>query len=257
MPAPTPAEAPPFTRRQARQNARFLEALAQTGNARLAARRLGVNRSTYTKRRARNAAFAQDWDAALAAAHARFHLAGGERPPEPVIASEAKQSSPIGSPRRCAPRDDGPRDLRTRGGEPTIVRLRSGRLQLRLAPPGRMTAWAQEDFLQAYEDSANLRLAAESIGFAHPTLIARRRRSPALAAEMAEIAAAAPARIVERARREADEAFEQARRAWQADPRWPEGLTIAQALRALGAPPLKLPGTPGPPARGARTARRA
>jgi hypothetical protein len=36
----------PFTRRQSLQNARFLEALAQTGNARLAAQSLGVHRST-------------------------------------------------------------------------------------------------------------------------------------------------------------------------------------------------------------------
>lgn len=46
----------PFTRRQALQNAAFLEALARTGNARLAARSLGVHRSTFTKRRAGDAA---------------------------------------------------------------------------------------------------------------------------------------------------------------------------------------------------------
>jgi len=48
----------PFNRRQALQNAAFLEALRQTGNPRLAARLLGVHRSTYTKRRARSPAFA-------------------------------------------------------------------------------------------------------------------------------------------------------------------------------------------------------
>ena len=39
-----------------------------------------------------------------------------------------------------------PEDLRTKGGEPTIVRLANGRLQLRLAPPGRMTKAAEQLF---------------------------------------------------------------------------------------------------------------
>jgi len=55
-----------FTRRQSLQNARFIAALRRTGNARLAASQLGVHRATYTKRRARNPAFAAVWDAALA-----------------------------------------------------------------------------------------------------------------------------------------------------------------------------------------------
>jgi hypothetical protein len=41
-----------------------------------------VHRSTYVKRRAKSAAFAQDWDARLAAAHADFHHSGRPRPPE-------------------------------------------------------------------------------------------------------------------------------------------------------------------------------
>jgi hypothetical protein len=120
----------PFNRRQALQNAAFLAALARTGNARLAARELGVHRSTFTKRRAKSAAFAAGWEAALAAAHAAFQLAGGPRPPEAVFASGAKQSravrvraSGLDRHRAGAPRDDG-RGLRTRGGEPTVVRGR-------------------------------------------------------------------------------------------------------------------------------------
>jgi hypothetical protein len=60
---PTPA-----ARRREAQNALFLHALSRTGNARLAARALGVHRATYTKRRARDPAFAAAWDSALAAA---------------------------------------------------------------------------------------------------------------------------------------------------------------------------------------------
>ena len=70
----------PFTRRQALENARFLDALRQTGNARLAARSLGVHRATYTRRRAKSPAFAAQWQAALTAAHAAFKRGGGARP---------------------------------------------------------------------------------------------------------------------------------------------------------------------------------
>ncbi|HEY0028778.1 MAG TPA: hypothetical protein VGC35_13005 [Allosphingosinicella sp.] len=71
---PTPA-----ARRRTRENARFLAALTRTGNARLAARELGVHRATYTKRRARDPAFAAAWAAALAAArpHRRRPRVGG------------------------------------------------------------------------------------------------------------------------------------------------------------------------------------
>ena len=51
----------PFNRRQALENDKFLAALRATGNVRLAARRLGVHRATYTKRRAKDAAFAAEW----------------------------------------------------------------------------------------------------------------------------------------------------------------------------------------------------
>src|SRR5205085_8151733 len=66
-------------------------------------------------------------------------------------------------------------DLRTKGGEPTIVRQANGRLQLRLAPPGRMTETAERHFLAALAASANVRLAAAAAGFAHSSFYARRR----------------------------------------------------------------------------------
>jgi hypothetical protein len=156
----------PFTRRQALQNAAFLDALRRTGNARLAARELGVHRSTFTKRRAKSAAFAAEWEMTLAAAHAAFHLSGGPRPPEGTVT------------RDC------PHALRTKGGEPTIVRLKSGRLQLRLAPPGRMTKAAEQAFFRALSASANIRLSAAAAGFSHASFYARRRRSPPFGREM-------------------------------------------------------------------------
>lgn len=172
----------PFTLRQAHQNRAFLDALAQTGNARLAARGLGLHRSTYTKRRAKCAAFAQDWDAAVAAAHARFHLSGGRRPPE---ACPERRESGTRAPEGEGRGNRGIADFRTKGGEPHVVRLKSGRLQLRLAPPGRMTKAGEQAFLAALSASANVRLSAAAAGFAHSSFYARRReRASAFAREM-------------------------------------------------------------------------
>jgi hypothetical protein len=178
----------PFTRRQALQNAAFLAALRQTGNPRLAAALLGVHRSTYTKRRAKSAPFAQQWDAQLAAAHADFHAAGGPTSPEPhsfVIATpdliRGKQSS-TGSPRRCAPRDDG--HLRTKGGELHVARTRNGRLQLRRAPAGWMTKAGEQAYFRALSATANVRLAAAAAGFSHSAFYAKKRTRPQFAREM-------------------------------------------------------------------------
>jgi hypothetical protein len=155
----------PFTRRQALQNQAFLDALRQTGNPRLAARLLGVHRSTYLKRRAKCAAFAQGWDAQLAAAHAAFHLSGGPRPPEGTCTST------------CPP------SHRTKGGELCVGRTRGGRLQLRRAPAGWMTKQGEQAFFFALSATANVRLSAAAAGFAHSAFYARRAR-PYFAREM-------------------------------------------------------------------------
>lgn len=148
----------PFTRAQALQNLAFLDALARTGNVRLAARELGVHRSTFTKRRARSAAFAAEWDAALAYATARLNA--GQEP---------------------APQGKGPR---TAGGELVVTRLKSGRLQVRPAAPGRMKKAAEQAFLAALGATANIRLAARAAGFAHSSFYARASRNRAFAREM-------------------------------------------------------------------------
>ena len=157
----------PFTRRQALQNAAFLDALRQTGNPRLAATLLGVHRSTYTKRRAKSAAFAQAWDAALAAAHAAFHEGGGPRPPETEGGPALRRSA-----------------LRTEGGELHVARTRGGRLQLRRAPAGWMTKAGEQAYFRALGATANVRLAAAAAGFAHSAFYARQRARPAFAREM-------------------------------------------------------------------------
>jgi hypothetical protein len=164
----------PFTRRQALQNQAFLEALRATGNPRLAARLLGVHRSTYSKRRAKNAAFAQDWDAALAAAHAAFHEAGGPRPPEQGTAPEQ------GTVARNCPRSA----LRTEGGELHVGCTRGGRLQLRRAPAGWMTKAGEQTFFRALSATANVRLSAAAAGFSHTAFYAKQRLRPTFAREM-------------------------------------------------------------------------
>jgi hypothetical protein len=156
----------PFTRRQALQNAAFLEALRETGNPRLAARLLGVHRSTYTKRRAKSAAFASAWDAELAAAHAAFHREGGPRPPQGTRT------------RTC------PHSLRTVGGELFVGRTRGGRLQLRRAPPGWMTKAGEQAFFFALSATANVRLSAAAAGFSHSSFYAKKRVRVAFAREM-------------------------------------------------------------------------
>lgn len=173
----------PFTPRQQRENAAFLAALRRTGNARLAARELGVHRATYTKRRAKCAAFATQWDMALAAAHAAFTLSGGARAPESRFLPT--RSGGRGT-RRSLVEGYDPESLRTKGGEPTIVRRANGRLQLRLAPPGRMTEAAERHYLAALAASANVRLAAAATGFAHSSFYARRKNWVGFGARMGQ-----------------------------------------------------------------------
>ena len=233
--APEPPKHRPFTPRQQRQNAAFLAALRRTGNVRLTCRELGVHRGTYTRRRAKCAAFATEWETVLAAAHAAFRLAGGERLPEArkgiggaVIArSGATRQSSLDRHGARAPRDDG---LRTKGGEPMIVRQGNGRLQLRLAPPGRMTAVAQALFFQTLSETANIRFAAAAAGFAHSSFLARARLRPAVAYELAVQRRIGRDRVtwrwLEATRTAADD--------WRFDPDRPmPTMTAAEAIQQL------------------------
>jgi hypothetical protein len=147
---------------RAEQDEAFLAALGRAGNARLAARQLGVHRSTYTKRRARDPAFAARWDARLAALDSALKPADGAGS-RPAFAG-----------------------LRTQGGELTIVRLANGRYQARRAPPGRMTRAAEQIFLEALSASANVRLSAAAAGFSHSAFYYRKRVFPAFGGEMKE-----------------------------------------------------------------------
>jgi hypothetical protein len=153
----------PLNRRQQRENARFLAALANTGNVRLVALVLGVNRSTYTKRRARDPAFAAAWAAALAAARAALDAEAGSAPGAAPAAGDAGMA---------------------------LVRRREGAVQLRRARPHQIGAADEAAYLQALEESPNKRRAARRAGFAHTSFERRVRRSPRFAARVEEALAA-------------------------------------------------------------------
>jgi hypothetical protein len=140
----------PLTRTQRLENAAFLRELSRTGNAREAARRLELHRARFTKRRAKHPAFAAEWQAALALAHAALapKSPNGQAPPSPHI-----------------------------------VRTTSGQLQLRRALPGRIDLAAQQRFLAALSASANVRLAAKAAGFSHAAFYHHKRHNPGFARE--------------------------------------------------------------------------
>ncbi len=162
-----------LTRAQRLENRAFLAALARTGNAREAARRVGAHRAKFTRRRANHPDFATQWDAALALAHATL-----QNPPQPVPAK--------------AGREGGQAAKRLGGGGPapqsslreTVHRTPSGRLQLR-RPGGRrrLGRAAEQAFLAALSATANIRLSAAAAGFTHGAFYAHRRRNPGFARE--------------------------------------------------------------------------
>ncbi|HEX9964376.1 MAG TPA: hypothetical protein VGB04_05265 [Allosphingosinicella sp.] len=169
----------PLTPLQAHENRRFLDALARTGNARMAAREVGRAANSFHYRRKTHAAFAQDWDSAVAAAHARFHLAGGKRGPS--FDGRSRQARPAQDERSLGGER---KDFRTRGGEPMVVRTRSGKLQIRLAQPGKLTKACEQAFLYALSATANIRLSAAAAGASVRAFYRRRRQNPAFAREM-------------------------------------------------------------------------
>lgn len=155
----------PLTPAQRHDNAAFLNALRRGGNVRLAARECGLKYGTIQHRRAHHPAFAQRWDVALAFANARLRESGGKQGPS----STAK---------------DEDASLRTTGGEPVVVMLKSGKLQVRRAQPGKVTRQAEQAFLLALSATANVSLAAAAVGVAEAAFYRRRRQNPAFAREM-------------------------------------------------------------------------
>ncbi|HEY0627528.1 MAG TPA: hypothetical protein VGD10_12490 [Allosphingosinicella sp.] len=243
----------PFTHAQVHENGRFLEVLGQTGNARLAAREVKRAHSTMHERRTKDAAFAQRWDAAVAAAHARFHLGGGRRGPEAEPGPERKGKkalrqaqgervqTALGSPQPCRGHGDpflDRRGLRTKGGEAVVVRTRSGKLQLRPAHRGKLTKTCEQLFLRALAASANVRLSAAAAGASARAFYRRRAESPVFAREMRLALETGYDRLqmmmIEQAAEDEDEAFP-SQNGWRAhagEDAMPR-MTAGQALQLL------------------------
>jgi hypothetical protein len=162
-----------LNRRQQLENQAFLRALARSGNTRLAARELGVHRSTFAKRRAKHPAFAAEWDAALALAHARLNTN-----PPPFTGEGDRPKGGGGGPRQATASRQGP------VLEPRVTRLANGRLQLRVPAARRIGGAARQAFLAALSATANVRLSARAAGFAHSSFYRLRDSDPAFAREM-------------------------------------------------------------------------
>lgn len=155
----------PLTRAQSLENAAFLRALRRTGNVREAARMVGLAYGTVQYRRGRHPGFAQGWDVAVAFASWRLQAGGGTHGPSAV-------------------ETDSTTAHRTKGGEPVVVRLRSGKLQVRRAQPGKLTRQCEQAFLLALSATANVALSAAAAGAAERAFYRRRADNPAFAREM-------------------------------------------------------------------------
>lgn len=160
---------PPGSRAYALENAAFLRHLRRTGNAHEAARALDAARSRFTRRRARDPAFAARWDAALALAHATLR-------PLATLSAHAAPGSLQRPPAPGAPRRPGM-------NPPHATPTASGRFQIRRRPTTAITPAAEQAFLAALAATANVRLAAQAAGFAHSSFYTRKRTHPAFARE--------------------------------------------------------------------------
>jgi hypothetical protein len=186
-----------LTRAQALENRAFLKVLRRTGNIRLAARSVGLKYGTVQHRRRVHPGFAAAVgaaivyaQAALAKKQAKGPLHRLRRSPSPGNPGEDPRRScssphPPTATLRVPPSPaEGRGAYRTAGGEPIIVRLKSGKLQVRAAQAGKLTVAAEQAFLCALAATCNIALAAAAVGAAPNAFARRRKRNPAFAREI-------------------------------------------------------------------------
>lgn len=180
----------------------FLAALAETGNATLAAAQAGLSRSWVNKARAVDAGLDARVRAARAAAAARLGALEANRPAEA---------------------------WRTRGGVELVVTRRG---QVARAPGARRwTKRMEERFLVAIRQTRNLEIAAPAVGMSVASLEKHRRRWPAFdrrvrAALRLSAGALAMRLVVEMEEEGADAAA-------PALLGWPDGMTVEAAINTL------------------------
>ena len=137
----------------------FLRDLERTGNARFAAEAAGIECSTAYQRRKRYPDFAERWESSLAA----FEDRPGDRSTVPETGCPKAILSPsIGPP-----------------GEDTIIRPDGKLIKVSEARWGKR---AQESFLLALTETANVRRAAETAGFSTRAVYKRRLKDRHFAA---------------------------------------------------------------------------
>lgn len=153
------AKMPQMTIQHAHECALFLKQLRRTGNVVLSAEALGIPFQRFHHRRRRFPDFAAEWAAALAFAEA-------------ALAKKGVTDLPKG------------KDVKTSGGEYTVVSGLNRRLQVRRAPAGRITAAGERKFLATLATTANVNLACETIGVSDGAIYLRRNKSQAFAGAM-------------------------------------------------------------------------
>ena len=142
----------------AEENAQFIRLLRNTGNASASARLTRRAVETFAGRRRADPEFAARWEAAVVFAQA-------------ALAQKGRRPS------------DAPATV-TSGGEFMIGPNQKGELQVRRAKRGSVTARGEEAFLLALGATANIRLAAESVGVEPSAFYKRRAQSPEFARRM-------------------------------------------------------------------------
>lgn len=139
----------------------FLDALARTGNVRVASAAAGVDYSTAYQRRQRDAGFRAAWARAVTAREA------GE------VTEQEGPLTPLGCAESTLSREG-------RGAEELVVRVLSGGGVGKLvrAGAGRWSKTREARFIASLAESANVRRAAAAAGISTQAIYARRLREP-------------------------------------------------------------------------------
>jgi hypothetical protein len=138
----------PTSRAYALENAAFLRHLRRTGNAHEAARALATSRSRFTKRRAKDPAFAARWDAALVIAQASLSCPARAEPPRLQRQQSCRWKAAEGGGPRPKAVVEGP--LRSNASSDTTPHLllrADGTVQLRRRLPTAISPAAEQRFL--------------------------------------------------------------------------------------------------------------
>jgi hypothetical protein len=181
----------------------FLAALAETGNASLAATQAGLSRSWVNKARGADAGLDARVRAARAAAAGRLARCEGNRPPE---------------------------EWRMRRGVELVVTRRG---QIARAPGARRwTKRMEERFLFAVRETRNLRLAAPAVGMSLASLEKHRRRWSAFDRRVRAALRLSAGGLAMRLVVPAD-APEEALEPMPAGFGWPWGMSVATAINTL------------------------